>query len=234
MDIMLTLCAFAAPFIVYFLIKKVIVRYFENVYRKTGFNPVDTFHQIMGFIAYLPLFVCLFNPDVFENPIIMIGFPIVVTTILLFSNIKLKNPITIIVATLLQVVFGGLFVVRLVIWILMMLYSIIESIFHGFGPTITYNPFIIINMSESGCISERKNKMSFTPDPGEGLLNDLHKYTKDVDRSRNLAEKDRIEKELNEVRAQKQDAMIYGYDYAPFAMRETVLQAELDSINKKI
>ena len=234
MDIMLTLCAFVAPFIVYFLLKNFIIKYFERVFAKTGVNPITPFHQIVGFIAYLPLIVCLFNADVFENILLMIGFPMIVALVLGFSNIKMKNPITIMFTTILQILFGGLFLVRLTIWFVMILFSVMESVFHGVGPTITYNPIIIINMNGEGVVTQKKEKFSFTPDVCEGSLNNLNKYTDGIDRSRYIAEKNRIEKELNDVRSQKDEAMIYGEDCSEYTHRESQLESELLNINKKI
>ena len=234
MDIMLTLCAFAAPFIVYFLLKNFIIKYFEKVFAKTGVNPITPFHQIVGFIAYLPLIVCLFNADVFENILLMIGFPMIVALVLGFSNVKIKNPITILFTTILQIVFGGLFLVRLTIWFVMILFSVLESILHGVGPTITYNPIIVMKMNEDGCVSQKKGKFSFTPDVCEGSLNNIDKYTAGINHSRHLAEKNRIEQELEDVRQQKQDAMIYGEDCSEYTHRESQLESELENINKKI
>jgi hypothetical protein len=234
MDIMLTLCAFAAPFIVYFLTKKFIIKYFERVFAKTGVNPITPFHQVVGFLAYLPLIVCLFNADVFENILLMVGFPLIVALVLGCSNVKMKNPITIVFTTILQIVFGGLFLVRLTIWFVLILFSVIESVLHGVGPTITYNPIIAMKMNDDGIISQKKGKFSFTPEPGEGSLNNINKYTDGINYSRYISERNRIEKELDDVRQQKQDAMIYGEDCSEYVHREAQLESELADVNKKI
>lgn len=233
MDIMLTLCAFATPFIVYFLTKKFIIKYFERVFAKTGVNPITPFHQIVGFIVYLPLIVCLFNSDIFENALLMIGFPMIVALVLGCSNLKMKNPITILLTTILQIVFGGLFIVRLTIWFVMILFSVMESIFHGVGPTVTYNPIIIMKINDDGCVSQNKGKFSFTPEVCEGSLNNINKYTDGINYSRHIAERNIIEKELKDVRQKKQDAMIYGEDCSEYVHKEEQLESELNKINKE-
>ena len=68
MDPIVALLVLIVPFILYFVFKKLFIRYFTWVYNKTDVNPITVPRQLIGF-AFLLLFfwgvlmrICFLNP----------------------------------------------------------------------------------------------------------------------------------------------------------------------------
>lgn len=92
-------------------------KYAQKVYNETGYNAVDKTNRfLMGCMYALPFIVTLAssfygNARTADNKLIALLFLIPVA-ILIIRNLKAKNPVNIILLTLLQIV-GGLFIVLL-------------------------------------------------------------------------------------------------------------------------
>ena len=217
MKAIFAICVAAIPFLLYFLCNKSLLNYFSKVYKKTLVNPITVFQQIVGFLFYSPIIIGMINDDLFVNPFIFAGIPVLFTIILLFSNVKFKNPIRIVALTIAQIVFGFMFICRLFVWIFAMTWSILMSVLYGRGPTVEYNPFAKTVTSNSGEVYQVKNRFFFTPDSySDGVLTNLNKYTADMDASRIAYERGQLENELEEIEQKKQHAMIYGYDISNY------------------
>lgn len=228
MKAIFAICVAAIPFLLYFLCNKSLLNYFSKVYKKTLVNPITVFQQIVGFLFYSPIIIGMINDDLFVNPFIFAGIPVLFTIILLFSNVKFKNPIRIVALTIAQIVFGFMFICRLFVWIFAMTWSILMSVLYGRGPTVEYNPFAKTVTSNSGEVYQVKNRFFFTPDSySDGVLTNLNKYTADMDASRIAYERGQLENELEEIEQKKQHAMIYGYDISNYEDRESKIKSEL-------
>ena len=228
MKAIFAICVAAIPFLLYFLCNKSLLNYFSKVYKKTLVNPITVFQQIVGFLFYSPIVIGMINDDLFVNPFVFAGIPVLFTIILLFSNVKFKNPIRIVALTIAQIVFGFMFICRLFVWIFAMTWSILMSVLYGRGPTVEYNPFAKTVISNSGEVSQVKNRFFFTPDSySDGVLTNLNKYTADMDASRIAYERGQLENELEEIEQKKQHAMIYGYDISNYEDRESKIKSEL-------
>lgn len=231
MKAIFAICVAAIPFILYFLCNKSLLNYFSKVYKKTNLNPITVFQQIIGLMFYTPIVIGMINDDLFMNPFIFAGIPVLFTIILLFSNAKFKNPIRIIGLTLAQIIFGFMFICRFFVWIFAMVWSILMSVLYGRGPTVTYNPFAKTMIGGNGDVVQVKNQFFFTPDSySDGVLTNLNKYTDDMDASRIAYERSKIEAELEENEQKKQHALIYGYDISNYEDRESKLKSELRNL----
>lgn len=225
------ICLAALPFIIYFLFNKALIRYFNNVFHKTNKNPITAFQQIIGLMFYSPIVIGLFDDELFLNPLICIGIPLVFTIVLLISNIKFVNPIRIVLLTFAQILFGFMFVCRFFVWIFMMTWSILMMILYGNGPAVTYNPFSRTKIDENGNVIQYKNRFFFVPDSySDGVLVHMNKYTDDMNASRIESERRRLEQEIDEIESKKQYAMIYGFDTAGYDEKITKLNGEIENL----
>jgi hypothetical protein len=221
----------ALPFIIYFLFNKSLVKYFNKVCHETGENPITAFQQIVGLLFFSPIIIGFFDDDLFLNPLICICVPAMFTIILLYSNFKFKNPIRVIALTVAQIVFGFMFICRLFVWIFAMTWSILMSILYGNGPSVTYNPFVKTSVDANGNVVQYKSKFFFVPDYySEGVLTNLNKYTDEMNASRIAYERNRLERELEEVENKKQYALIYGYDISGYEDRISKIKSDIDNL----
>ena len=57
MEPIIAILLFALPFLLYFMFKKIFIKYFTWVYNKTDVNPISVPRQLLGFVFYLPVFI---------------------------------------------------------------------------------------------------------------------------------------------------------------------------------
>jgi hypothetical protein len=214
----------------YWVLSKIAKVWFEHVYQKYNINAISISNQIVGLMFFSPLIMCELNPEFVNQPFVLISISVIVFSVMCIMNFKLKNPAVIGVTTLCQIFYACTFVVRLLIWFMLCMGSLMQSIFYGYGYTVTYNP-IILNSFKNNKLVQSKKPFSYTPEPSVGILNNLSVYTYDINRSRVLAEKNRLENELVEVQNSKYEAMAYGFDIECFEMREKAIQKEIDSLH---
>ena len=229
MDPIVAILYLVAPFIIYFILNKLVLGYFSRTYQKYGKNPITIVQQFAGALCFAPLVVALFDLDMAQDPIVFFGIPLAMFVFLALSNAYLKNPIRIIIMSIVQVVFGAMFVARMCLWIFLLGFSIIQNILFGECIEIKYNPFSVAVVDENGNIATYKGNISFKPDynPDPVMVN-MNKYTDSMNISRIAAEKRQLEKDLEDLRIRKQDAMIYGYeDIAGYETQEAELEQRI-------
>ena len=217
--------------IVYFLLSKASHKYFEWLYRKHGINAIDTQCQLIGLAFFTPLFIGLWNEEIGFNPVVLFGIPCMIFAIMCVRNIKIKNPVLVITTSVMQIFYACTFIARVFVWLCLCIASCVKTIYTGVGFEVKYNP-IINNKFENDKLIQTKKPFSFTPEPGPGIMDNIGIYTYDLDRSRIMAEKNRLENELADVQNRKYEAMSYGFDIADYEMRETSIKNELSSLPK--
>ena len=224
------ICAAIAA--VYLASKYIIEKYYKKIYNSTRYNPASIFLQIVGFLfVFTPFLIGCINQ---EYVVVQLIVPIrlLLLAILLINNLKVKNPLSLVLVTFAQIVYGALFVVRLFIWVFFMAWSMIQTALYGNGPSIEYSPFVIAGI-ESEKLYFKKTKFNYTPTPYcGGTLTNVTKYSEDIDKSRTNAEISQIESELKDIEDQKNMAMIYGYDVTEYEQMEKKLKDELDDLRK--
>lgn len=224
------ICAAIAA--VYLASKYIIEKYYKKIYNSTRYNPASIFLQIVGFLfVFTPFLIGCINQ---EYVVVQLIIPIrlLLLAILLINNLKVKNPLSLVIVTFAQIVYGALFVVRLFIWIFFMAWSMIQTALYGNGPSIEYSPFVIAGI-ESEKLYFKKTKFNYTPTPYcGGTLTNVTKYSEDIDKSRTNAEISQIESELKDIEDRKNMAMIYGYDVTEYEQMEKKLKDELDDLRK--
>lgn len=217
--------------VVYFLLSKISRKYFEWLYRQHGINAIDVTSQLIGLAFFSPLFIGLWNEEIGFNPIVLLGVPFVIFAIMCGKNAKIKNPLLIVITSLMQIVYACTFIARVFVWLCLCIASWVKTIFTGIGFEVTYNP-IINNKFENDKLVQTKKAFSFTPEPGPGIMDNIGIYTYDLDRSRIMAEKNRLENELADVQNRKYEAMSYGFDISDYEMREKSIKNEMASLPK--
>lgn len=224
------ICAAIAA--VYLASKYIIEKYYKKIYNSTRYNPASIFLQIVGFLfVFTPFLIGCINQ---EYVVVRLIIPIrlLLLAILLINNLKVKNPLSLVLVTFAQIIYGALFVVRLFIWIFFMAWSMIQTALYGNGPSIEYSPFVIAGI-ESEKLYFKKTKFNYTPTPYcGGTLTNVTKYSEDIDKSRTNAEISQIESELKDIEDRKNMAMIYGYDVTEYEQMEKKLKDELDDLRK--
>lgn len=216
-------------FVVYFLLSKLSSRYFEWLYQKHAFNAIDIQGQFMGMAFFTPLFIGLWNEDIGFNPIVLIGIPCMIFVVMCVRNAKIKNPILIATTSLIQIFYACTFILRVFVWLCLCIASFVKAIYTGTGFEVKYNP-IINNKFENNKLVQTKKEFSFTPEPGPGIMDNIGIYTYDLDSSRIMAERNRLENELADVQNRKYEAMSYGFDIADYEMREKSIKNEIASL----
>ena len=218
----------ALSVIAYFGLSKISKSYFEWVYQKYHVNAITIPNQIVGLLFFSPIFIGLYD-DFGLNPLVLLGIPAFILLVLCLMNAKLKNPVVIVVTSICQVFYACTFIVRLFVWLCLCIGSFVKSIFTGTGYTVTYNP-IINNEFKNSKLVQSKKEFSFTPEPCSGIFDHAGIYSYEINRSRIIAERNRLENEIRDVQNRKYEAMAYGFDIAEYEMQEKALQDELDSL----
>lgn len=131
---------------------KLIIKYFQGVYNRTGKNPFTKLHQIFSALIFTPILLNLANPDVIPVPI-LVAIGLVSSTILVLMNLKLKDPTTIAVCSLFQIIFGVFFFIRAFLMILIAVWNGVSHI-TGFDQ-INYNPMKIVVL-KGGKLKEQR------------------------------------------------------------------------------
>lgn len=235
MEPIIAILLFALPFLLYFMFKKIFIKYFTWVYNKTDVNPISVPRQLLGFSFYLPIFIGCFDEDLFFNPLVSIGIPALVFVVLLIINLPMKSIGAIILSTVVQVLFGVLFIARLFVWLCLVIGSLVGSVMYGSGSRITYNPFYLTKLEKNG--STREN--SYNPDAqgidnsGNGIMNNLNRFTDPIERSRNETARNQLEKELSEIQERKREDELYGLDTPELDKREAQIKRDLDYLDQK-
>ena len=220
----------AIAVIAYFGLSKILRKWFEHVYSEYGINAISIKHQITGLMFFGPLWIALFNEEIGLHPVILLGIPTMVFVVMCGMNAKLRNPLTIVTTSICQIFYAATFVVRLFIWLCLCVASFAQSVFYGKGFTVTYNP-IFHNNFKNNRLVQTKKPFSYTPEESVGVMNHLGVYTYDINRSRIMAERHRLENELQDVQNSKYEAMAYGFDIAEFEMREHAIKDEIASLS---
>lgn len=224
----------ALPFLVYFLLKKSLIKYFASVYRNTGVNPISVGRQILAFsFVFVPILGCI-NDDFSLLWPVYFGVPVIVWISLLVSNKSMKHVGTIFVCSFVQILFGALFTVRLVVWLMLVTWSFVNSVMWGKGEKITYNPFYITQITPDGDVYENNRNPNGIQFEGadNGIMNQMNNYTAPIDHSRYLAKKSQLQQELNDVRVQQEAASLYGFDTDMLNEQETQILRELGDLEK--
>lgn len=235
MNPIIALLSLAVPFVLYFVFKKLFIKYFIWVYNKTDVNPITVPRQLLGFAFFLPILIGCFNEDLFFNPIVTIGIPAFATLCLLLTNLTMKHPGMILGSTLIQILFGILFVARLFVWICLVVWSFVSAAMWGKGDPVHYNPFYLTKLEKDGTVKEKNYNPDAQPieNYGNGVMEDLDRYTDPIDRSRNIAMQSQLEHELAEIRQRKHEDNIYGLDTPELDKREKQIKRDLDYLEKK-
>ena len=228
MEAFLGILVLASPFIIYFVFKKIILKYFQKVYNQTGKNPINIFQQIAPTFLFLPIVLGMINMDYLSMPYIYIGIPLSIVGIVFISNLHWLRPLRILTMTLCHLIYGMMTVARILWWAIICLVSIVDAVMYGNGFTVEYNPFFILGVQD-GMIKEfKKENYFFVPSPNPvPVLTDLHKYTVDTNRSRTLYQINQLEYELEQVIEGKRNAMIYGRDISGYETKEAEIKKEL-------
>lgn len=235
MEPIIAILLFALPFLLYFMFKKIFIKYFTWVYNKTDVNPISVPRQLLGFAFYLPVFIGCFDEDLFFNPLVSIGIPAIVFVALLIANTPMRKVGVAILSTVVQVLFGLLFIARLFVWIFLVIGSFVNAVMYGSGSRITYNPFYLTKLEKNG--STREN--SYNPDAqeinntGNGIMNNLDRFTDPIERSRNETVRSQLEKELDEIQERKHEDELYGLDTPELDKREAQIKRDLDYLDRK-
>lgn len=129
--------------IAYIVLNKLIIKYFQNVYTKTGINPFSIPHQIFSALIFTPILLNVANEWIEGYVFVIIG--VIAVAILAVMNLKLKDVKTIIICTLLQIIFGVFFLIRAFLALVIVMWNVVGSM-TGL-PQITYNPMKVAIIS---------------------------------------------------------------------------------------
>lgn len=235
MDPIVALLVLIVPFILYFVFKKLFIKYFTWVYNKTNVNPITVPRQLIGFAFFAPVLLGCFNEDLFFEPIVSIGIPVVAFVMLVLVNLRMRSLPIIILSTVCQVLFGALFVARLFVWVALVIWSWVSAIMWGNGERITYNPFYVTKLQKNGTVTEN----SYNPDAvaphisNGGIMNNMKDFTDPIEHSRNMTVKHQLEVELEDVQTKIRESNAFGVPDPDLIQREQQLQDELAAFNKK-
>lgn len=235
MEPIIAILLFALPFLLYFMFKKIFIKYFTWVYNETDVNPISIPRQLLGFAFYLPILIGCFDEDLFFNPLVSIGIPAIVFIALLIVNLPMRKLGIVILSTVVQVLFGILFIARLFVWLCLIIGSFVGSVMYGSGSRITYNPFYLTKLEKNGSIKEN----NYNPDAqgidnyGNGIMNNLDRFTDPIERSRDESVRSQLEKELNEIQERKREDELYGLDTPELDKREDQIKKDLDYLDRK-
>lgn len=219
------------PIVVYLLTYKASVNYFSKLYYKYNKNPISVISQILGFLFYSPILIGCFNSDLILNPIVYAGIPVIVTGLLIVFNLKWINPFRIVWLTVLQIVFGGMFIVRLFVWFYLVCSSFMGNAVYGERNEVTYSPFSMILIDKDKDMCKVTMPFYYKPDYNPNSAVDIaNRIQYDMNVVRQNSERLRLEREIADLEQKKQDAMIYGMDTAGYETKQRQLENELDAI----
>ena len=161
MEFMIAILALASPFLIYLICKSLILRHFQKIYNQTGKNPITLVQQILPTFIYLPILIVCCEPTLLYNVTIMLGIPCVALALVFISNLHWIRPGRIIGMTVCHLLYGTMTVLRVLWWVVICMFSILESVMYGNGFTVEYNPFIFLNVNGEGKVTEFKKQTFF-------------------------------------------------------------------------
>ena len=129
-----------AAIIAFIVSNKLIIKYFQNVYTNTGMNPFSVAHQVFSALIFTPILLNVANEWIDTYVFIIIGVISVAALVLL--NLRFKDVKTIVVCTLLQVIFGVFFLIRAFLGLVIIIWNVVGSMTDL--PQITYNPMKVV------------------------------------------------------------------------------------------
>ena len=129
-----------AAIIVFIVSNKLIIKYFQNVYTNTGKNPFGFAHQAFSALIFTPILLNAANEWIDTYVFVIIG--VVSVAILVLLNLGFKDVKTIVICTLLQVIFGVFFLIRAFLALVIVIWNVAGSM-TGL-PQITYNPMKVV------------------------------------------------------------------------------------------
>ena len=134
------------------MLAKLILKYFQHVYDDTSINPCGGLYKIFSILVFTPILLNVMNEWVPWG--VFIGTGLLFTTLLVVLNIKnFKEPKTIVFCSLLQLVYGVIFLVRAFLWLVVIAYNAVLPLC-GFDVKIKWNPLKAV-MVKDGKLSEK-------------------------------------------------------------------------------
>ena len=147
--------------IAYIVANKLIIKCFQNVYSETGVHPFSIPHQIFSALIFTPILLNVANEWI--EPFVFAIIGMVAVAILVLLNLKLRDAKTIVVCTLLQVVFGVFFLIRAFLAILIVIWNVVGSM-TGL-PQIRYNPMKVVVVKNGKIKEESTGDMPTVDEP---------------------------------------------------------------------
>ena len=147
--------------IAYIVANKLIIKCFQNVYTNTGVHPFSITHQIFSALIFTPILLNIANEWIETYVFVIIGA--IAVAVLILLNLKLKDPKTIVICTLLQVVFGVFFLIRAFLSLLIVIWNVVGSM-TGL-PQIRYNPMKVVVVKNGRIQEESTGDMPTVDEP---------------------------------------------------------------------
>lgn len=194
----------------YIVANKLIIKYFQNVYSKTGQNPFSFVYQLFSALIFTPMLLNLANPEFIPVPVLVV-IGVACAAILVVMNLKLKDVKTIVFCSICQIIFGLFFLVRAFLGILILLWNVVANVTGNF-PHIRYNPMKIV-VDNGGNLKEQRIETDAVPEE-EGNGDAFMGYDvagADAQRKAEAAAFAEAEKERNNEAAEAY-AQSYGFD----------------------
>ena len=192
MDVIIVI---VASLLVYFVFKFSVKKYLSKIYLRTGIKTLTLSQQIIPFGIFVPLFAYIHDVTLITNPIISIIIPTITVCALVFTNLKFKNPVTVTMLTVVQLLYGIMFFARMVLWIFLLIGSFVSCVMWGRWESVTYNPFIIVDWDEYG-MKTRKDKVEFIKERYVG--NGVMETAKETSRNMKKLHERQLDNQIND------------------------------------
>ena len=209
--------------------KKYVARLVVDIYKESGINILNKKSQVISSFIMLPMITMLFVEDLIEFWYIPLAFTGIFILAIFVKNARLPHPVA---SSCVQVVWGLLFSVRIVIWLFALVASVGLSIMCGGRFPVKYNPFGFADIEDDQLMYYKKDIVMFDEPISEyGVIDDPNVCAREVNRSRNISEKNRLLNELAAVQEEKEYAMIYGFeDISVYEEQENQIKSKLAKI----
>ena len=234
----LMIALIAVMIIGYIALKLLATKYFVGLYRRTGKNMANKPRQLLGFLAGTSLLVSVIAMASGEIilaeaiPFLLASAGLVALMLLANKRIGGKD---IAWCTLYQLALGFCFVGRLLIWILEISLEIGGMICFGNSAKFTWHPFFFTIIRKDGSVVENKSANVVLNEDGgfEGSAQTAAKIEAQMNSNRIRQEQGSLEREMEEVKFEQQQAQSYGDSGDVEQQRINELQDRYDALEAK-